>query len=241
MASASSGLRGIYFETTDPSQPGAFTRDVAAECFGVGVAAFTEELGDAQKARAVMGGDVDTFWVDHQNLHRKADDGRLNPQQLTDPRLVIARADYGPHAGEVVGFASSLNAVTNERKGQIRVGRWLYLELTATHPDFWERGIAHGTGYLSLRRAVLLQPASGYTYPTEGRGSGAQLLTSWKMTDDGPNKVQEAHPYGPEGPKVAMHRHSNRLALGVAWRIGRQAQARDPFFRQHMDQAVHHR
>jgi len=228
MAQGKIDFQGVHFEDFNAASPN-ISPEVWQGCFSLGVAAVSKGT-DANQATAYattfMGGDAKSFQEDCQDPQQMADKGRLNPQTITDPRLIVAFGQSEPGMARVpVSFALSGDVVTGSESGQrikamTGLKSWRTLLRIATHPDWQGRGIASGEGYMTFRTARLLSSAAGYTHPSQGE-SGARLLKHWGMPDDGGR--QEVRPYGPHGPVVTQHRHAGLNARLVAHSIAQQA------------------
>jgi GNAT superfamily N-acetyltransferase len=234
MTQNTSRIEDISFRIIDAADPEQLTPEIAAECFSLGVLACAERdsYGTENRARIIMGGTAEGFRLDNLNPQRMVTQERLNPQTLTDPHLVVATAEDGAHAGEIVGFAASADAVTRPEKGVL--GLWRWLRIVAVHPNMQRRGIGSGAGYLTYRTTRLLQPASAYTHEIGGE-QGTQTLTNWHLSRKGMQLVQ---PFGEDGPQTEQYRHIHRFAHVAAWHIAHQAQNRDPQFKNTMKKAL---
>lgn len=201
---------GNYFPQLNPH--------VLDEVYEVGTTAFQAELPNRtpEEIEYVMGG-REGLPARLANPAIDAESGRLLPDQsFADPSLTVAFTDADKSSMRIVGYSFSADNASGSpelvrRAKQLTVVKnYRWLRTVAVLPDYQGRGIGSVLSAVTLAKASRFQPASAYTWPTEG-DSGTRLVESLGMTRTG---RRNRDVYG-TGELIGQRRYEAKRARSV--------------------------
>lgn len=241
MADVQPNFENITFKTyaADGAYFGQLRPSFVDELYEVGTTAFENEVSDRPRIQiAHMMGSRDEFYDRLTNPGAAMEAGKLNAgQAFARPTVSVAFADFDKDTAKIVGYATSADNVSGrnklERRAKQIMGtknyRWLKTVVVLT--EYQGQQIGTGLSVAALASATKRQPASAYTWPSEGV-AGTKLVERLGMQKTGsqevdvfgsPNGPTSQHRYAAPNAQDLLEKLVKRQAPTFALRLGRLA------------------